>query len=67
MELKKSCIRCKPSYTYGDYIYFNNSIDALRKDHNQFTFNHEPEFYITSLSNLMDETLKLLPELFLIK
>ena len=25
---KKCCIGCMTAYTYGDYVYFNNSIDA---------------------------------------
>ena len=56
-----------PAYTYGDYFYFNNNIDAPKEHHNQFILNQEPDFYITSLSNFMDETLTLLPKFFLIK
>ena len=53
-------------YTYGHYVYFNNIIDSP-KDHNQFILNQEPDFYITSLFNFMDETFTLLPELFVDK
>ena len=56
-----------PAYTYGDYVYFNKNIDAPKEHHNQFILNQEPDFYITSLSNFMDETLKLLPKLFVNK
>ena len=61
---KKCCIGCMPDYTYGDYVCFNNNIDAPKEHHNQFILNQEPYFYITSLSNLMDDTLTLLPRLF---
>ena len=53
-----------PAYTYGDYVYFNNSTDAPKEHHNQLILNQEPDFYTTSLSNLMDETLTLLTKLF---
>ena len=53
-----------PDYTYGDCVYFNNNIDAPKEHHNQFILNQEPDFYIISLWNLMDETLTLLPKLF---
>ena len=56
-----------PAYTYGNYVYLNNSIDAPKENHNQLILGQEPNFYITSLSNLMDETLKLLPKLFVNK
>ena len=56
-----------PAYSYGDCVYFNNIIDAPKDHHNQFILNQEPCFYITSLFNLMDETLSLLPTLFVYK
>ena len=36
-------------YTYGDYVYFNNVIDAPKEHYNKFILNKEPYFYITSL------------------
>ena len=51
-----------PAYTYGDYMYFNNSIDAPKEHHNQLTLNQEADFYITSLSKLTDDTFTSLPE-----
>ena len=56
-----------PYYTYGYCVYFNNNIDAPREHHNQFILNQGQDFYITSLSNLMDGILKLLPKLFVNK
>ena len=56
-----------PFYTYGGCVYFNNKIDAPQEHHNKFIFNRELDFYIASLSNFMDETLTLLPELFVNK
>ena len=56
-----------PYYTYADYVYFNNIVDAPKEHHNQFILNQEPYFYITSLSKLMDETWTLLPKLFVNK
>ena len=55
------------AYTYGDYVYLNHDIDAPKKHHNQFIFNQELDYYITSLSNFMNETLTLLPKLFVNK
>ena len=40
---------------------------APKEHHNKLILNQEPDFYITSLSNLMDETLTLLPNLFVDK
>ena len=54
-------------YTYSHYVYLNNSIDAHKEHHNNFILNQEPIFYITSLSNLMDEKFTLLPKLFVDK
>ena len=56
-----------PDYTYVDYVYFNNNIYAPKEHHIKFILNQELDFYITSLSNLMDETLTLLPKLFVNK
>ena len=53
-----------PAYTHGDYVYFNNNIDTPNEHHNHFIFNHKPNFYIASLSNLMDDTFTSLPKLF---
>ena len=53
-----------PDYTYGGYVYFNDIIDALKENHNRFILSQEPDFYTTSLSNLMDETLTLLRKFF---
>ena len=53
-----------PDYTYGGYVYFNDIIDALKENRNQFILSQEPDFYTTSLSNLMDETLTLLRKFF---
>ena len=64
---KKCCIGCMSYYTYGDHVYFNNNIYSHKEHHNQFILNQEPDSYITSLSNLMYETLKLLPSLFVDK
>ena len=64
---KKCCIGCRPAYTYGEYVYFNKNIDAPKEYHNQFILNQEPYLYITSLSNLMDETLTLFTKLFVNK
>ena len=56
-----------PDYAYGEYVYLNNIIGAPEEHHNQFIQNQEPDFYIISLSNLMDETLTLLLKLFVNK
>ena len=61
---KQNCIGFMPDFTYGGYVYLNKNIDAPMEHHNQFLLNQEPDFYITSLSNLMNETLTLLHELF---
>ena len=37
------------TYTFVDYVYFNNSIDVPKEHHNQLILNQEPDFYITSL------------------
>ena len=55
------CIRCVPGYTYGDYVYFNNSFDEPKKHHIHFILNHNPNFYITSLSKFIDDTFTSLP------
>ena len=64
---KQCCKGCLPDYTYGNYVYLNNIIDAHKKHNNKFTFNQEQDFHRTSLSGLMCETLILLPKLFVIK
>ena len=56
-----------PTYTYGDYVYFNNIIDAPIPHYNKFILDQEPYFNTTSLSNLMDETWTLLHKLFVNK
>ena len=56
-----------PDYTYGDCVYFNKNINAPKEHDNKFILNQEPGFYITSLSNFMDEILPLLSKLFVNK
>ena len=56
-----------PAYTYGEYVYLNNNIDAPKESNNEYIQNQVKYFYITSLSNFMDETLILLPKLFVNK
>ena len=53
-----------PDYTYDDYVYFHNSVDAPKEHHNYFILNQKLDFYITSLSKLMDDTLTSFPNLF---
>ena len=53
-----------PGYTYGDYVYFNNSIDKPKEHHNHLILNQNPIFCITSLSKLMDDTFTSLTKLF---
>ena len=57
MEFSKQfCIGLMIYYTYGGYVYFNNNIDTPNEHHNHFILNHIPDFDVTSLSNLMDDT-----------
>ena len=56
-----------PDYIYGDWVYFNNIIDAPTEHNNKLILNQEPYFYITSLSKLMDETFTSLSDLFVDK
>ena len=51
-------------YTYGNYVYFNKINNAPKEHHKIFILNHEPNFYITSLSKLMYDTFTSLPKLF---
>ena len=44
-NFQKCCRGYKPYYNYGDYVYFNNSIDAPKKHHNHFIVNHKPILY----------------------
>ena len=60
----KCCIGCIPAYTYGNYVYFNNIIDAPKEYNNNLTFNQKPHFNITSLSKLMDDTFTSSPKRF---
>ena len=53
-----------PGYTYGDYVYFNNSIGEPKEHHNQLMLNDNPNCYITSLSKLTDDTFTSFPKLF---
>ena len=53
-----------PANNYDDYVYFNTIIDATKEHHNQIILNQELDFYTTSLTNLMDDTFKSLPKLF---
>ena len=41
------------AYNYGEYVYFNNSIDAPEEHHDRLILNQKPKLYITSLSKLM--------------
>ena len=43
-----------PSYTYGDYVYNNNTYDAPKEVHVQQILKTQSYIYITSLSKLMD-------------
>ena len=52
---KKCCIGCITGYTYGDYVYFNNSIDEPKEHHNNLILSQKPNFYITSLSKFMGD------------
>ena len=61
------CIGCITAYTYGDYVYFNNSIDEPKEHHNNFILNQEPDVYMTSLSKFMDDTFTFMPKLFVDK
>ena len=61
---KKVCIGCMIAYNYGDYVYLNNNIDTPKEHHNIFIWNKKTDFYITSLSKLMDGTFTSLPKLF---
>ena len=54
-------------YTYGDYMYINNENNAPEEHHIQSILKTKPDIYITSLSKLMDESLKYLPTLFVDK
>ena len=58
------CIGCMPDHPYGDYLYFNNSIDTPKEHHNHLFSNQEEKFYITSLSKLMYDTFTSLHKLF---
>ena len=60
----KCCLRYIPDYTYGVYVYFICSIDELKEHHDNLILNQEPNFYITSLSKLMDDTFTSFPRLF---
>ena len=45
MEYSKNiCIGFMSTYTYVDYVYFNNSIDSPKEHHNQLKLNQEPYF-----------------------
>ena len=41
------------AYNYGEYVYFNTSIDAPKEHHDRLILNQKPKLYITSLSKLM--------------
>ena len=56
-----------PDYNYVDYVCLNKNIDEPKEHHNKFILNQETYFYITSLSNVTDETLTFLPNLFVNK
>ena len=52
------------SYTYGDYVYFNNMTDIPNKHHNHSILNHIQDVYIISPLKFMDEIFESLPNLF---
>ena len=56
-----------PSYNYGEYVYFNNEKYAFEEHHIKSILKTKTNIYITSLSKLMDETMKYLPKLFVDK
>ena len=53
-----------PYYTYVEYVYINNQQDAPEEHHIQWILKTQLDTYITSLSKLMEELLKNLPNLF---
>ena len=53
-----------PYYTYGDYMYINTKYDASEDHNNRSILKTHPHIYITSLSDLMDESLQYLRKLF---
>ena len=65
--IRKCCIGCITAYTYVNYVYFKDSIDAPKEHHNQLILNQESYSYITSLSKFIDETLTLLHRLLVDK
>ena len=56
-----------PAYTCGYYVYFNNKKYAPEEHHIQSILKTKTNIYITSLSKLMDKTLKYLTKLFVDK
>ena len=56
-----------PAYNYSHYVYINNNFDAPKEHHKQFILNQEPDVYITSQSNLMNEIFTLIPKFFVNK
>ena len=54
-----------PYYSYGGYVYFNDSMDAPKEIHNHFILNEKLNIYITSLSKFMDDSFTSLPKLFI--
>ena len=68
MEFQETCcIGCMSAYTYGDFVYLNKENNATEEHHIKSIFKTKTNIYITSLSKLMDETLKYLPHLFVDK
>ena len=53
------------TYTYGDCVYFNTNINLPKEHYNKMILNQEPDFYIPSLSKLMDETFTTFTKLFM--
>ena len=51
-------------YTYGGYVYLNNMTDTTNEHHDNFILNQVLDFYITSLSNLMDGMFESFTKLF---
>ena len=56
-----------PYYTYGGYVCINKKYDAPEDHHIQSILKTHSDIYITSLFELMDESLQDLPKLFVDK
>ena len=57
IKISKKCgMGYMSAYTYADYIDFRNMTDAPNEYHNHFILNQIPDFYITSMLKVMDDT-----------